>query len=147
MITVILALITALPHILDGVNAFTAKYYDAKVQITAARIGGDVEMAKTIVYGTVAEGQTRVEGLKVLASSKVLLFLFVGFALPFMVYEWQAIVYDKIIMHGTTSTDPITGDLAGWGHAVIYSLFGTTTAAGTVAGIGQIIDRWRKSNG
>lgn len=143
MISAILAFIGALPSLINGLSAFQQNYYDRQVRMMTIRVGGDVQMAKTLVYGTVEEGKTRVDALRVLASSKVLLFLFVGFALPFMVYEWQAVVYDKIIMHGTTKTDPITGDLAAWGHAVIYSLFGTTTAAGTVAGIGQIVDRWR----
>lgn len=140
MLTAIIAFFTALPHLVDGVNVFASKYFDAKVQMLAARIGGDTEQAKAILSAGVIEGQTRVQGLAVIASSKVLLFLFVGFALPFMLFEWQAIVYDKLWMHGLTKTDPITGGLVDWGNAVIYALFGTSTAAGVLAAV----DKWRK---
>jgi hypothetical protein len=144
-ITAFLAFLQAVPAITGGINNFVNKYYDSKVQLVQARIGGDVEMAKTLVYGTVEQNRTRVAGLQVIASSRWLMFLFVGFALPFMIFEWQAIVYDKIIMHGTTSTDPITGELANWGQAVIYSLFGVAGAGTTVAGISQIVDKWRNT--
>ncbi len=140
MISAIIAFITALPALVNGVNAFASKYFDTKVQLLAARIGGDTEQAKAILRAGVIEGQTRVSGLQVIASSKALLFLFVGFALPFMIYEWQAVVYDKVWMHGATSTDPITGDLAAWGRSVIYALFGSSTAAGVLAAV----DKWRK---
>lgn len=128
MITAILAFLQAAPAIIGGVNAFAAKYFDAKVKLTAARIGGDVDVVRAAMTASSIEQQTRVEGLKVLASSKPLLFLVVGFALPFMIYEWQCIVYDIVWMKGTTATDPIRGNLADWGNTIIVSLFGSGTA-------------------
>lgn len=128
MITAILAFLQAAPAIIGGVNAFAAKYFDAKVQLTAARIGGDVNVVKAAMTTAAIEQQTRVAGLKVIASSKGLMFLVIAFALPFIAYEWQCIVWDKIIMHGTTATDPIKGNLADWGNTIIVSLFGSGTA-------------------
>ena len=128
MITGILAFFQAVPAIMGGINNFTSAYFNAKVQLTAARIGGDVTVVQAAMVASGIEQQSRVEGLKVIASSKILLFLVVGFALPFMLYEWRCIVYDIIWMHGTTATDPIKGNLADWGNTIIISLFGSGTA-------------------
>ena len=128
MITAILAFISALPSIINGVTAFSNKYFDTKAQMVAARIGGDVNVLKAALTAAAIEQQTRVAGLQVLASSKVLLFLVVGFALPYMFYEWQCIVYDTIWMHGTTKTFPINEDFTAWGNTIITCLFGSGTA-------------------
>lgn len=128
MITMIMALISAIPSLVNGVTAFTSAYFNAKVQLTAARIGGDVSVVQAAMTAAGIEQTSRVEGLKVIASSKVLLFLVVGFALPFMIYEWKCIAWDIVWMHGTTSTDAIKGNLADWGNTIIVSLFGSGTA-------------------
>jgi|SRR5712664_3089604 len=134
MLTAILAFFQAVPAIAGGINNFTNKYYDAKVQITTARIGGDVAVAKQMVSGVVAEGQTRVEFLKTVGQSKFLMFLIGGFATPFMLYVWKIVVYDIIWMAGTVATDPIKGNVADWGGIIIASIFGS----GTVLGVGQM---------
>ncbi len=134
MLTAILAFFQAIPAIAGGINNFTNKYYDAKVQITTARIGGDVNVAKQMVTGVVAEGQTRVEFLKTVGQSKFLMFLIGGFATPFMLYVWKIVVYDIIWMAGTVATDPIKGNVADWGGIIIASIFGS----GTVLGVGQM---------
>lgn len=128
MLTGILAFFQAVPALMGGLNNFTNAFFNAKVQITAARIGADVSVVQAAMTAAGIEQQTRVEGLKVIASSKILLFLVVGFALPFMVYEWRCIVYDIVWMNGTTATDPIRGNLADWGNTIIISLFGSGTA-------------------
>lgn len=128
MLTGILAFFQAVPALMGGLNNFTNAFFNAKVQITAARIGADVSVVQAAMTAAGIEQQTRVEGLKVIASSKTLLFLVVGFALPFMVYEWRCIVYDIVWMNGTTATDPIRGNLADWGNTIIISLFGSGTA-------------------
>ncbi len=134
MLTAILAFFQAVPAIAGGINNFTNKYYDAKVQITTARIGGDRDVAKQMVSGIVTEGQTRVEFLRTVSQSKALMFLIVGFALPFMGYVWKIVVYDIIWMAGTVATDPIKGNVADWGGVIIASIFGS----GTVLGVGQM---------
>lgn len=40
------------------------------------------------------------------------------FALPYAIWEWKAIVWDKVIEHGLTRTDPLSGPLA-WGFPVV----------------------------
>lgn len=128
MITALLAFFQAVPALVGGVTAFTNKYFDTKVQLTAARLGADTNVIRAAMTAAGVEQQTRVEGLKVIASSKVLLFLVVGFALPYMLYEWQCVVYDKIWMHGLTKTDPLGGDLSAWATTIITCLFGSGTA-------------------
>lgn len=127
MLTAILAFFQAVPAIAGGINNFTNKYYDAKVQITTARVGGDVEVAKQLVTGVVAEGQTRVSFLNTVGQSKFLMFLIGGFATPFMIYIWKIVVYDIVL--GLGSTDAIKGNVADWGGVIIAALFGSATVA------------------
>jgi hypothetical protein len=136
MLTPILALFQAIPSITGGINNFVSKYYDAKVQITAARIGGDVDVAKALVSGVVAEGQTRVEFLKAVSQSKFLMFLVGGFALPWIIYEWKAVPFDNIFCpwwYGKACFTPtITGLVADWSGVILAGIFGT----GSVMAVG-----------
>lgn len=136
--TALLAFFQAIPALLGGVNNFVSKYYDAKVQITAARIGGDKEVAKQLVTGVVAEGQTRVEFLKAVSQSKFLMFLVGGFALPWIIYEWKVVVWDNFacfLIYGVYGfTPPIKGVVGEWAGLIIGGIFG----AGTVAAVGQM---------
>lgn len=138
MITAILAFFQAIPAITGGITAFTQAYYDAKVQIVKARVGGDVDVAKQLVTGIVAEGQTRVEFLRVVSQSKFLMFLVGGFALPWMIYQAKVVLYDNIMsqwffgVYGFTPT--ISGTVGEWAGVIIAGIFGT----GGVMAIGQM---------
>ena len=138
MITAILAFFQASPALVHGVEAFTKSYYDAKVKITTARIGGDVDVAKHIVSGDVAEGQTRVEFLKVVSQSKFLMFLVGGFAIPWIAYEWKVVLWDNMLcftlygVYGFTPT--IKGVVGEWAGLIIGGIFGT----GSVMAVGQM---------
>lgn len=138
MLTAILAFFQAIPAITGGINNFVSKYYDAKVQITAARIGGDVNVAKALVSGVVAEGQTRVEFLKAVSQSKFLMCLVGGFALPWIAYEWKVVLWDNMLcftlygVYGFTPT--IKGVVGEWAGLIIGGIFGT----GSVMAVGQM---------
>jgi hypothetical protein len=138
MLTAILAFVQAIPAITGGINNFVSKYYDAKVQITMARIGGDVNVAKQLVTGVVAEGQTRVEYLKVVSQSKFLMGLVGGFAIPWIAYEWKVVIWDNMLclaIYGVTGyTPPIKGLVAEWAGVIIAGIFGT----GSVMAVGQM---------
>lgn len=129
MLTAILAFIQAIPALAGGVNNFVSHYYDAKVQITAARIGGDVNVARQLVTGVVAEGQTRVEFLKVVSQSPFLMFLIGGFATPWILYEWKVVLWDKIVckwVYGDFGfTPPVAGTVGEWAGVIIAGIFGT----------------------
>lgn len=146
MLTAILAFIQAIPAITGGINNFVAKYYDAKVQITTARIGGDVNVAKQMVTGIVGEGQVRVSFLQTVGQSKFLMFLIGGFALPWMVYEWKVVVWDNLIsptfLGHAGETAAIKGSVGEWGGLIIASIFGS----GTVLGVGQMYFNRRQVN-
>src|SRR4051812_35019201 len=123
MLTAILAFFQAIPAITGGINNFVSKYYDAKVQITTARIGGDVSVAKQMVSGVVAEGQTRVEFLKVVSQSKFLMCLVGGFAFPWIAYEWKVVLWDNmlcVLIYGVTGFTPtIHGLVADWSGVIL----------------------------
>lgn len=147
MITAILAFFQAIPSLVNGVTSFTQAYYDAKVRITTVRIGGDTAVAKQLVTGIVAEGQTRVEFLRVVSQSRFLMFLVGGFALPWMVYQAKAVAWDNVIypIFATCArpdawgqcygyTPPIGGTVGEWAGVIIAGIFGT----GGVMAIGQM---------
>lgn len=132
MLTAILAFFQAAPAIIGGVNAFAAKYYDAKVAITTARIGGNRDVAIAMVNASVQSSHDNLERLKVIAGSKTLLFLVVGFATPWIIYEWKAVAWDNVFCPMFTGhygfTPPIGGDVAEWAKTIIACLFGSGTA-------------------
>ena len=138
MLTAILAFFQAIPAITGGINNFVSKYYDAKVQITTARIGGDTAVAKQMVSGIVAEGANRVEFLKTVSQSKFLMFLVGGFALPWIIYEWKAVTIDNIFCpwwYGKACfTPPMVGLVADWSGVILAGIFGT----GSVMAVGQM---------
>lgn len=138
MITAILAFFQAIPAITGGINNFISKYYDAKVQITMAQIGGDVAVAKAMVAGVVAEGGVRVEFLKTVSQSKFLMCLVGGFALPWIAYEWKVVLWDNILclaFYGVTGFTPaIKGLVADWSGVILAGIFGT----GSVMAVGQM---------
>lgn len=138
MITAILAFFQAIPAIMGGFEAFTKAYYDAKVKITTARIGGDVDVAKQLVSGVVAEGQTRVEFLKVVSQSKFLMCLVGSFAFPWIVYEWKVVLWDNMLhftIYGIYGFTPTIGGIVGqWAGLIIGGIFGT----GSVMAVGQM---------
>lgn len=138
MLTAILAFFQAIPAITGGINNFVSKYYDAKVQITTARIGGDVDIAKALVSGVVAEGGVRVEFLKTVSQSKFLMILVGGFALPWIAYEWKVVLWDNMLclaVYGVTGFTPtIKGLVADWAGVILAGIFGT----GSVMAVGQM---------
>jgi hypothetical protein len=138
MLTAILAFFQALPSLVQGVEAFTKTYYDAKVKITTARIGGDVDVAKQLVTGVVTQGQTRVEFLRAVGQSKFLMFLVGGFATPWMFYQAKVVMWDKIICKWVLGvygfTPPVDGSVGEWAGWIIGGIFGT----GGVMAVGQM---------
>ena len=45
------------------------------------------------------------------------------FAIPVGIWEWKAIVYDKIWMAGTTATDPLLGALGIMANIIVSGIF------------------------
>jgi hypothetical protein len=138
MLTAILAFFQVIPAITGGINNWVSKYYDAKVQITAARIGGDVDVAKALVSGVVAEGTTRVQFLQTVSQSRFLMALVGGFAFPWMIYQGKVVLWDNILciwfLGEYGFTPPIGGTVGAWAGIIIAGIFGS----GTVMGIGQM---------
>ena len=138
MLTAFLAFLQALPAVVHGLEAFSAAYFDAKVKIKTAQIGGNTEVAKQLVSGIVEEGKTRVEFLRVVSQSKFLMFLVGGFAFPWMFYQAKVVMWDKIICKWVLGvygfTPPVDGTVGDWAGIIIGGIFG----AGTVLGVGHM---------
>jgi hypothetical protein len=131
MLSGILAFFQAIPAITGGINNFVNKYYDAKAQMYAARVGGDVDAGKAMLAAEVATNQAKVGWLQAISSSPVLSFVVVGFAFPFIFYLNKVIVYD--ICLGLGSTPILKYELlTNWGGVIIGGIFLTTGAVGSV---------------
>jgi hypothetical protein len=138
VITAILAFFQAVPAITGGITAFASAFYNAKVEITKAKIGGNVDVAKQLVTGIVAEGQVRVSFLQTVSQSKFLMYLVGGFATPWIIYEWKAVVWDNIVckwLYGVYGYTPeIGGTVGSWAGIILGGIFGV----GSVMGIGHM---------
>lgn len=131
MVAALMAFFSALPALMGGFEAFTKAHYDAKVRIKTAQIGGDVTIGKALVDASIQSSHDSVDRLKVIAGSKTLLFLVVGFATPWIIYEWKAVAWDNvfspIFLGHDGLTTAIKGDLADWAKTIIACLFGSGT--------------------
>ena len=128
--SLIFGLLSYIPGFLSLATAITNKAFDSKVAMYQARTGAARDVAVATIQAEVANNQTKVNWIVALASNPVMLFIVVGFAMPFIIYEWQAIVWDKVIMKGTTSTDFIEGPLADWAKIILTGIFVTSTGMG-----------------
>lgn len=126
MLALFTTFLGVIPGISSIVSSITTAWFNSKVMITTAKIGGDTAVATALVAAESKDFATNVDRLKVIASSKVLMFLIVGFAFPWIVMEWKVIVWDTILGWGVTA--PIRGTIGDWGGLIISCLFGAGTA-------------------
>jgi len=132
MLETIMGVLGVIPGLSTLITFVVGKIYDAKIQLTTARIGGDVNVATSLVNAAVIGDQTRVAGLQVLASSKVMLAIVAGFALPWIIYEWKVVVWDNVLNLGSTA--PIRGNVGEWAGTIITCIFGS----GTIMSVGHM---------
>jgi hypothetical protein len=129
VLTAFFALLQAIPSLVNGINAFASKYYDAKTQMYAARVGGDVEVAKAMLIAEAQSNAAKASWMQTVASSPVLSFVVVGFAFPFIFYLNKVIVYD--ICLGLGSTPVLKYQLlTDWGNVILSGIFITTAGVG-----------------
>lgn len=123
MIAFILALIPGLNTL---VTSITTSFFNAKVQITQAKIGGNRDVAVKLVQAAAVQDHENTTRLGIIASNKLLTFLLIAMALPLVGFEWKVIVWDKML--GWGATPELSGQVASWAQSVIYFLFGAPTA-------------------
>lgn len=132
-------LLAAIPGLSSLVGAFTTAYFNAKVRITTARIGGDTTVATQLVKSSSQDYATNADRWKTYAASKWLTLLIFLFAMPWIIMEWKVIVWDTVLDWGVTM--PVKGEIGSWGHIIIISLFGS----GTTLAVGHLyFDRSNK---
>lgn len=125
----LLGILGFIPGILTFATTLTTSIYDAKVKIKTAQIGGDRDVAVQLIQ---SDAQKSTAWYQAIGSNKYLMFLVVGFALPWMIYEWKVVVIDVVLKMG--ETDAILGRVGDWGSTIIISIFGS----GTTVTLGQM---------
>lgn len=123
----ILTVLNMIPGLSTMITTLVGAYFNSKVQLTGARLGADTAVATGLIVAAAQSEASAVQRLSVIGSSWILSALTVGFATPYIIYEWQCVVYDKVLMHGTTSTDALGGDISAWATVIIGCLFGSGT--------------------
>lgn len=103
----LLSLIPGLGSIAQGI---AGAYFDKQVRLYMAKTGTSRDVAVAAIQA-MASVQDRWWFVAALVPA---------FALPFVIWTWKAVVWDKIVMAGATSTDPLTGTL-GWAYTIIVS--------------------------
>lgn len=124
-LTAAIAFFKAIPAITGGINNFANKYFDTKVQLTAARLGADVNVVKAAFQQMGIEATTGVQRLQIIANSKGLMLLLFGWSLPWIIYEWKVVVWDNVWMGGLSSTPEIKGLVATFAGVILGGIFGT----------------------
>jgi hypothetical protein len=119
---------------LNLLTKYTQAKFDAKVAIVQAKVGGDRDVAISLVKATEAREHENTNKLAIISSNPLLVFLLLGFAVPLVIFEWKVVVVDITIGPGCIfghcwegNTDPIRGQVADWATTIIGFLFGSTT--------------------
>lgn len=120
-----LAFLSLIPGLSTLVQSIVTAVFNAKVQITQARIGGDRDVAVQLVRAAEAQAHEDTAKLGIIAGNKLLTLLLIAFAVPLVWFEWKVIVWDTILQLGTT--EAVRGQVADWGNTIIYFLFGSPT--------------------
>ena len=106
----LLGLIPGLGTIVQGV---AGAYFDQKVRIYQAKTGATRDVAVAAIQAAEAV-QTRWWFVAALIPA---------WALPFVIYDWKAVVWDNIVMGGEASTPALVGTL-NWVHiTIVASIF------------------------
>lgn len=141
MLGIVGTLLGLIPGISSLIQGVTAAWFNSKVQLYQAKMGVAREVAVAAIQAEVANNQAKVSWIMALASNPAMMFIVVGFAMPFIIYEWKAIAYDKVWMGGATTTDVIAGPLADWANIILSGIFVTSTVVG---GAHAIVNRLTK---
>ncbi len=125
MISIILAALGLIPGLGSIVQAITKSWFEAKTNITIARLGVDRDVAVEMIRSEaqVTEGRAKLWGA--IGASKALMAIVIVMAIPITWFEWKVVVYDTIL--GLGSTDAIKGDVSVWMNSIVYSIFGSAT--------------------
>ncbi len=125
MISIILTALSLIPGLAGVVQTVSKLWFDAKVQMTIAKLNVDRDVAVAMIQSEalVTEGRAKLWG--VIGASKGLMAIVIVMAIPVAWYEWKIVIYDTIL--GMGKTPIITGDVAVWMNSIIYSLFGSAT--------------------
>src|ERR1700678_4568819 len=125
MLAGVLAVLNMIPGLSTLITTLASAYFNSKVQLTSARIGADAAVTQAMLTAVGTEETTRVDALKVRGSSWILSSLVVGFAAPWIAYEWKVVIWDAML--GWRSTPAVHGAVGDWATTIIGCLFGSGT--------------------
>lgn len=124
MIAAFFAVLHLIPGFTSLAQFVVGKVYDSKVAMYQARWGVTRDVAVAAIQAQAPLAQAQVSWIEALAKNPIMMGLVVGFALPWIILEWKALVYDNVWQFwGTYHTDPVKGALADWGDTILKGIF------------------------
>jgi hypothetical protein len=121
-------LVAFIPGLSSLVTSITTAFFNAKVQITQAKIGGDRDVAVKLVQAAAQQEHENGAKLATIAGSRLLTVMLIMFAIPIVAFEWKVVIWDIVLGPLTGgNTDPIKGQVADWATTIIAFLFGAPT--------------------
>lgn len=128
------ALLNLIPGISSLVQTITTAWFNSKVQMYQSKTGRDRDVAIQAIQAEVENNHSKVGWITALAGNPVMMFVVVGFSLPWIVYEWKVVIWDNIIclwLYGVTGFTPtIKGLVADWAGVILGGIFITSTGVG-----------------
>jgi hypothetical protein len=123
LIALLLALIPGLTNVFQW-------WFKAKADVELAKINGRAQVGSAAVEAAAQEAEGRARTWGVIGANKLLVAVIVAFALPIIIFEWKVVVWDTVLLYGTT--DPIRGQVADWMNVIIGSVFGSSTVLAVI---------------
>jgi len=136
-------LLGLIPGISSLVSGVTSAWFNSKVRIYQSKMQCTRDVAVAAIQESVKNNETKVNWILALAQNPVMMFIVLGFAMPWIILEWKVIVYDNVWAHwGVFMTDPVRGEIGEWGGLIIGGIFVTSTGVGITH---AIINRTREN--
>lgn len=127
-----LALLGLIPGFLNVILGWEKIKADTAVALYQARTGADRDVAAKVISEAGIEQTARVDALKAVASSRLLTWLVILFALPWLLYDFKVVAIDNLFdpwWYGDLGSTPaIKGQVGEWGGMIHSFIFGSSTA-------------------
>lgn len=122
--SILFGLLSYIPGFLNLATAITNKAFDSRVAMYQAKTGATRDVAIAAITATVTNNQTKVSWIAALAQNPMMMMIVVGFALPWIIYEWKVVVYDNVWQYwGKFYTPPIGGEVGKWAGVILGGIF------------------------
>lgn len=132
--TFLMTLLGMIPGLSTLAGKVMDSFFNAKVAMYTSRWGVTRDVAVSAIQAEGVANQAKVSWLQVVAASPVLAFIVIGFAAPWIIYEWKVVAWDNVLSPALLGhagfTPEIKGMVADWSNIILGGIFISSTGAG-----------------